>query len=378
MSSFASSADCLSTRSGVAAHLRERANALQAAGPPRRMRELARQLGVSECELVHAQVDGVASQPLAGSLAGMFAALTTLGRVMALTRNDGCVHERHGVYQGHVQQGPVHLMLGPDIDLRAFVNRWRYAYAVEQGGRRSLQFFDAGGLAVHKVYCTDATDRLAYQAYLERFAAPPAVHDDDLPVVGAQDAPCADAARLQAQEEQTQKQTRAQAHVQHPQLRQAWLALKDTHDFAPMLRRLGMARLHALRAAGADLAQEVAPDSVERLLQGAAHCGLPIMCFVSNPGMVQIHTGPVHTLRRTGDWYNVLDEDFSLHLNTAAVAHSWVVNKPTVDGWVRSLELYHASGQLVVQFFGRRKEGEQELAQWRTLLDALCSAPLAA
>ena len=161
------------------------------------------------------------------------------------------------------------------------------------------------------------------------------------------------------------------------QVRAAWLALKDTHDFFPMLRTLGVSRLQALAAAGPDLAQAVPADAVERVLTGAAQSELPIMCFVANPGMVQIHVGPVQQLRRTGDWYNVLDENFNLHLNTAAVASTWVVNKPTTDGWVRSLELYDASGEQIVQFFGRRKEGQTELADWRALLDELCTEPLA-
>lgn len=340
-----------------AAQLREQANAAQQAGPQRRARELAMHLGVSECELVHAQYEGLVSRPLSGSLDEMFAALSTLGRVMALTRNDWCVHERHGRYEGHVKQGPVHMMLGPDIDLRAFVNRWRHAYAVEQGGRHSLQFFDGAGLAVHKVYCTDASDKQAYEAYVSRFAAADAAQPDIQ--AAAPDAP--------AQAPQSSA----------AQIRDAWLGLKDTHDFYPMLRKLGVSRLHALANAGSDLAQQVPPDSVERILNGAAQSGLDIMCFVANPGMVQIHVGPVHNLRRTGDWFNVLDENFNLHLNTAAVTSSWVVNKPTVDGWVRSLELYDAAGEQVVQFFGKRKEGQTELSEWRALLDELCDEPLA-
>lgn len=336
--------------------LRAQADAAQRLGPQRRTRELAAHLGVSECELVHAQYEGLSSKALAGSLHEMFAALGSLGRVMALTRNNWCVHERHGSYDGHVGQGHVHMMLGPDIDLRAFIGVWRYAYAVEQGGRRSLQFFDGSGLAVHKVYCTAETDEQAYAAYVQRFAAT----EPQAPVV----VPAAAAGE-------------GEPKSSPEQIRAAWLALQDTHDFYPMLRRLGVSRLQALAAAGPDLAQPVASDSVERILTSAAQSGLAIMCFVGNPGMVQIHTGPIRQLRRTGDWYNVLDEDFNLHLNTAAVASSWVVNKPTTDGWVRSLELYHESGEQIVQFFGRRKEGQTELTEWRALLDELCSEPLA-
>ena len=64
---------------------------------------------------------------------------------MALTRNDWCVHERHGEYLDIQADGPVGLVLGPDIDLRVFFSSWRSAWAVEQDGRHSLQFFDGEG-----------------------------------------------------------------------------------------------------------------------------------------------------------------------------------------------------------------------------------------
>ncbi|MNR45423.1 Hemin transport protein HemS [compost metagenome] len=83
-------------------------------------------------------------------------------------------------------------------------------------------------------------------------------------------------------------------------------------------------------------------------------------------------------LARTGPWFNVLDPAFNLHLNTTAVTSSWVVNKPTVDGWVTSLELYGADGALIVQFFGERKPGKPELPAWRALLQSLCPTALAA
>jgi len=145
-----------------------------------------------------------------------------------------------------------------------------------------------------------------------------------------------------------------------------------------MLRQFKVSRLGALRTAGQDLAQQVNDVAVETVLHRAAETGLPIMCFVANRGIVQIHTGPVKKLVRTGPWFNVLDPSFNLHLNTEAVVSSWVVNKPTVDGWVTSLELYGASGELIVQFFGERKPGKPELGEWRALLQSLCPVALAA
>ena len=81
---------------------------------------------------------------------------------------------------------------------------------------------------------------------------------------------------------------------------------------------------------------------------------------------------------RTGPWFNVLDPMFNLHLNTESIDSCWVVNKPTVDGWVTSLEAFTRNGDLVVQFFGERKPGTPELPTWRNLLVGLCAQPLAA
>ena len=154
--------------------------------------------------------------------------------------------------------------------------------------------------------------------------------------------------------------------------------MQDTHEFFPLLRKFKISRQAALQAAGTDLAQPVEVDTAERMLQAAAQSGLSIMCFVGNPGMIQIHTGPVAKLLRTGPWFNVLDPRFNLHLNTDAIDAAWVVSKPTSDGWVTSLEAYAANGDLIVQFFGERKPGKPEITAWRDLLSSLCAEPLAA
>jgi len=338
------------------ASLRTRHDALVAAEPKLRARDRAARLGATEAQLVAAGC-GLVSVPLAGPAQAVFRALGTLGEVMALSRNDWAVHERHGRYEDIQADGPMGLVLGPDIDLRVFFSQWQHAWAVHENDRDSLQFFDGQGVAVHKVYRTEATDAAAWDALVAQFRQADPVWPEPKP------APVSDAA----------------PSVADPAaLRAHWLGLKDTHEFFGMLRQFKVARLAAMAAAGPDLAQQVPPGTVEAVLQSAAASGLPIMCFVANRGIVQIHTGPVHKLVRTGPWFNVLDPKFNLHLNTEAVATSWVVNKPTTDGWVTSLELYSADGELVVQFFGERKPGKPELPAWRNLLLDQCTQPLAA
>src|SRR5690606_10991305 len=107
--------------------------------PKVRIRDAAKQLGVSEAELVAVGKDNVALKP---EFQAILNEIPTLGYVMALTRNDHAVHERKGVYTEASFNGPVGLVANPDIDLRLFMNAWHFGFAVTEGDRRSLQFFD--------------------------------------------------------------------------------------------------------------------------------------------------------------------------------------------------------------------------------------------
>ena len=81
---------------------------------------------------------------------------------MALTRNESAVHEKIGVYR-NVSVGKHNAtVLGDDIDLRIFPGVWKHGFAVEKGDgndvRRSLQFFDEAGDAVHKIHLRPASE----------------------------------------------------------------------------------------------------------------------------------------------------------------------------------------------------------------------------
>ena len=54
--------------------------------------------------------------------------------------------------------------------------------------------------------------------------------------------------------------------------------------------------------AGPDLAQQVDNGLAERMLEDVAERDISFMCFVGNKGMIQIHSGPVKKLMRTGPW----------------------------------------------------------------------------
>ena len=340
--------------------LRARHEALVAETPGLRIRDRARRLGVSEGELVARQL-GVSAIPLRCAPVEIFPKLGSLGRIMCLTRNDWCVHERYGQFEDVEVNPQVGLVLGKDIDLRLFFGHWKHAWMVDDNGRQSLQFFDKCGTALHKIFRTDGTDAAAWEALVAEFRLPDG--EVQTPVFESVPEPTPDHGAPLDEEARAD-------------LRQRWLAMTDPHEFIPMLKKLGLSRITAMAAVGDDLAQQTGLLDIEKVLQQVADTGLPIMVFAGNHGAVQIHGGPVKKLMRTGPWYNVLDPDFNLHLNTEAVVSSWVVNRPTSDGPVTSLELYADDGTLIVQLFGLRKPGNPELAEWRALMKSLCATPL--
>jgi putative hemin transport protein len=167
---------------------------------------------------------------------------------------------------------------------------------------------------------------------------------------------------------------RADAAVDVEGLRRAWAAMKDTHEFFGMLKQFGAARTQALRLAGPDFARRADKDATRRVLEAAAAEKTEIMVFVGNRGCIQIHTGPVANVRPMHGWLNVMDPGFNLHLREDRIAESWVVEKPTADGVVTSVEIFDADGETIALLFGKRKPGIPESGAWRELVHRLFPA----
>jgi putative hemin transport protein len=337
--------------------LADRWVAHQQAHPKSRTRDAARALGTSEAALLATRNTGQPDSPvvaLGGDFKELLKQLPTLGRVLALTRNESVVHERKGPYLDVSFQGPMGLVLGEDIDLRLFMMHWQHGFAVSEQDRRSLQFFAADGEALHKIYVLDGeTDLVAYEALVSQFRAP-----EQLGSLTTGPAPAAPAEA-------------ADNTIDVAGFQAAWRGLPDTHAFFGLLRQFGVSRTQALRLGPPELVHQVGNQAIDRALRAAADQAQEVMIFVASRGCIQIHTGSVHKIVPAGPWLNVLDPDFNLHLKLEDVAQSWVVQKPTTDGLVTSLELFDAQGNNILLLFGKRKPGIPEQASWRELVAGL-------
>jgi len=287
----------------------------------------------------------------------LMTSLEPIGEVMALTRNASCVHEKIGVYQNATMTERVGVVASGNIDLRAFYSKWAHGFAVSEttmrGQQHSLQFFDISGVAIHKIYLRENSDVQAFQSLTKHFA-----DDSQQPGLYAENP-------VPKSPEQPDQQIDVHA------LHQAWAALRDTHDFFSLLQAHGVSRVQALRLAQPKFVQQVHCAEVLRVLTAAAAREIPLMAFVGNHGMLQIHSGPIHKVWYAKPWLNVLDVSFNLHLRMDHIDTAWIVKKPTVDGVVTSFEVFDAQGDAIAMLFGLRKPGQSELSAWRDLLDEI-------
>ncbi len=324
--------------------------------PNIRIRDAARMLNVSEAQLMATRIGNGVTR-LRPEFVEILQQFHRLGRVMALTRNEEIVHERKGEYKsveaikGH---GPMGVVANDDIDLRIFFTPWKFAFAsIAEGARgtmRSFQFFDFAGDAIHKVYLTDSSVIEEYENIVAQFRS-----DDQ-------------EAEIAVSQRPDRPVEKPDSDIDVNGFRAAWASLRDTHDFFPMMKKFGVEREQALRLADTAMVTPVAADSFKFILEKARDRKLPIMVFVGNHGMIQIHTGPVENVVEARGWFNVMDESFNLHIDQDKIALAYAVKKPTSDGIVTSIELFNADGENVALFFGKRKPGISESEDWRTLV----------
>ena len=327
-----------------------------------RHRDLAHSLGISEAELLaahlgpdHAKTDtNFRTIRLKSDWSSIIAETHSLGEVMALTRNESCVHEKVGHY-GHPTGQNNELLLGKEIDLRIFFKEWAHGFAVIENFyldcRRSFQFFDEFGNALHKIIIRENSNLFAFENIIEQYRSTDQEAKIDIQAPSIQQAPLID------------------VEIDLLGFQRDWLGMADTHQFFDLIKQYKLSRIQALRFAPEGYAQRVPVHFTRELLRKVAIRHIPIMVFVANRGIIQIHAGPISKVVMMDPWLNILDQNFNLHLREDDIYDSWVVRKPTDNGIVTSLELFDSKGEAIVMFFGERKPGSPELESWRGVVE---------
>jgi putative hemin transport protein len=330
--------------------------------PNLREKDLSQKLGISEAQLIAAQV-GFNVTRIDADPDRLIPAVCTFGEVMALTRIGDCVHEKVGTYGNYHPGKHAAMTLTEHIDLRIFPTHWVYAFAVRKekdiGTQRSIQVFDAAGDAVHKIFLRAESDVAAYDTAIAQLRT-----GDDTQTLAVAERKAPELVKSDPSKAET--------------LRAQWDKMTDTHQFLKLCSKLKMNRLGAYHVVGAPHARALDPSAANEMLGKIQASGLEVMFFVGNKGCIQIHTGPLKRLRAMGPWQNVMDPTFNLHLRLDTVAEVWAVTKPTQRGPAVSVEGFDAQGALIFQVFGVGKEGRNTRVEWGKLVDTLKLAKAAA
>lgn len=358
------------------ANLAERWSALRTEQPKLQIRDAARALGASEAQLLATNLgNGVTRLQADGNQPReIMRAALDLGLVQAITRNENGVIETTGTAskfkqagdksdQADAKQDPEKEArqrniaggyLGGAIDLRFHFEKWKYAFAVAQPGRdgklsRSLQFFDAQGDSVHKLYVRSDAGVAVFDQLVATFRAPE------------------QSAQLNVLAAAPKVAEKPDASIDVKEFQLAWKEMTDVHQFAQILREFKLSREQALRLAPAGMVERVTPEALRTLLENAAKDKVAIMVFLGNDGLTQIYSGKIEKTMAAGGFYNVLDPDFNLHIRDTALRSGWVVKR----GGVTSIEFFDNDGTQVLTFFGVRERGKPQPQAWNDLADSL-------
>lgn len=322
--------------------------------------EGATALGVSEFELMLASPY---SQYIGDQCKAVLKQFETFGDMESIVRNELAVHEKMAPYHNLKLGEKMGLALNVGgLDLRFFMWQWRHMLAVTDTSRAdkpsySIQFYNGEGAAIDKVYLRELSDEniANWQALIA--AQQQTVNTETL--------------TLEVQAPLSEWRYKALSEAESTQLQQGWQAMTDVHQFHTLLKNLDIDRASSYHQAPEQMTQQLDISAVEAVFTHARDAKCPIMIFVGNSGLVQIQTGTVQTLKRMGDWFNILDKDhndFTLHLKDRALAQVWCVKRPTKDGIVTCIEGFDGHGVSIFSVFGQRLEGTPELAEWQQIV----------
>lgn len=319
-------------------------------------RDIAHAMNITEAQLVAAGVSDNVIR-LEADWGQLVQELGSLGVVKIITRNEHAVHEKVGLFDKISAKGPMGIVLNREIDLRLFLTKWALGFAVttdnNKGRRKSLQFFDHEGTAIHKIFLTESSDENAYETLISQYKATEQSSILQLKNYDPTNTPAADGT------------------IDIEALKNEWGALKDVHQFHSLLRKHNCDRHQSFRLIGKEFAEKLTPEALKNVLEQSVANKISIMVFVGNKGCIQIHTGHIEKVKEMGPWINILDPGFNLHLRQDHIAEIWLVRKPTKDGIITTLEVFNEKQESFALLCGEREMGQPENIAWQNMLESL-------
>lgn len=333
----------------------ERWSCLRQAEPHIAPHHGAARLGVTEAELVAAHVGRTAVR-LGHDWALTLRWIGAIGPVTALTRNEHALLRQLGNFARVRVEGTRAIVEGGGINLQTILSRWHVAFAViseaPDGARRSLQFFDVDGAAIHEVCLDGRGAREQFERLIDVLRS-----DEQRPAM--------DIAR-------GTRRLRRRRKIDVAGLRAGWEQLGSALDLQGLLDGFGTTRTQAFRLVGPRLAQRVKTANCRNLLREVSERRLPMRVVLPNIAVAQSYEGLLHRVEQGDDgWVKISDPTSMLHLWEAGIASVWLVRGLNRNGVGPHVELHDDRGHAVLYLSLCDAAGAGPQRRWRRIVDAL-------
>lgn len=127
-----------------------------------------------------------------------------------------------------------------------------------------------------------------------------------------------------------------------------WRHLNSEHAIPVILAKHGLTRLEAVQLLAPHFSQVIKVSAFFELMQHIEQQSWNISLSLHSSNMLQSYQGGIcASYQAVYHWY-CYGQNFYLQLEQAALASAWIVHKPSSEGLLSSLELYHHSGELLL------------------------------
>jgi putative hemin transport protein len=298
--------------------------------PGIRIKEAADILHVAEAELLVTRC-GENVKRLNHNPIAILNAISKVDEVMALTRNASVVIETSGKYPTFLLED--HWLIGNNDDFHIIfdTNIITHIFAVtdEFAGqtRNSIQFFDAAGRAIHKIYFDISAPQETYASITHAFLSPNQEKEIN----------CFNYSKTTRVE--ISKQTALQK----------WESLKNYHRFDNLEFYLGNALLDIVTHLDEERARKIPAEMLTQFLLGVGNKNISISYIVKNIGCTQLFRGPIRNVFAKDDWFNVKDPEFNLHILKTHLDAGYLVHVPLINNYRLALLFFNKQGELALE-----------------------------
>lgn len=337
------------------AELRRRWLELSDRRPIRSRSEIARELDVSEAELLASRV-GFGVIRLVPLWLALFDSIEALGPVQTITQNRHAAMIKSCDYSPGRNASDEWMFFDGGVALGVATKRLAFAFAYEpidtdeREVSQTIEFYSESGEAVHRVLLTEdsSIDRFydVVASFLEK-------EQSDVLEIRSGATPTTPVA------------------LDCDQFLEGWANLTSAEELFQFVQKYALSPGQVMASAGSRFARKVSNKSLQLIFDDVVGSELPIAIHLRNQACIQTCSGRFEKGGIRGGPVGLRNSDAAIHVNEDSISTAWIVEMPGMRTGATSLHVLDRDGASIVEIASAPDRSTLEEDRWRTLLDAL-------